>query len=202
MVSIPAFPGLLRPCAPVLVQRRDGGTFRGVVVRIRIGDVDVAQCDDVGMYRNERVSLDYSHSFGRHCAREWLAEQGHPTTEDRAEVLAWDVKSVRRGGGIIRLVLGYWWQQESTWRRDGFRGADKVTAAVGPTDKCGVEWEILTWHPNSTSRDAGHYGRDFASIDAAKAACDAAALASRWALTNDDGSLTLPPLPEVADVAR
>ena len=143
------------------------------------------------------LALDLSDPTGRFHAREWLRERGHDVgNEDRAEVLAWSVLSVSRGGGPIRLVMGHWWQQGVTWRRDGWRGLDKVTAAVGPTNCSGIEWEILTWFPNSTSRDAGHYGRGFESIEAAKAACDAAAIASRWALTNPDGSLTLPPLPE------
>lgn len=143
-----------------------------------------------------RLRLDLTSRTGRFHAREWLADRGHDVgNEDRAEVLAWSVLSVWRGGAPIRLVLGRWWQQDSTWRRDGWRGTDKVTAAVGPTNTCGVEWEILTWFPNSTSRDAGHYGRNFANIEDAKAACDAAAIASRWAITNADGSMTLPPLP-------
>lgn len=193
-IQIPAFPGLLRPGSIVRLAD-DDRIF--VVSGIDGVDVAIAVGTRAHWERMDRLSLDLDNETGRLHARLYLADQGHATQEDRAEVLAWSVESVRRGGGIIRLVLGYWWQQEATWRRDGFRGLDKVTAAVGATDRCGVEWEILTWHPNSTSRDAGHYGRDFATIEAAKAACDAAALASRWALTNPDGSLTLPPLPEV-----
>ena len=189
-------PGLLRDCSPVRFSMSEGNPM--VVVD---PTQDFTGCILVAYGRTERVHpanllLDTRNPTGRFHARLWLAERGHDVgNEDRAEVLAWSVLSVWRGGRPIRLVLGRWWQQDSTWRRDGWRGTDKVTAAVGPTNTCGVEWEILTWFPNSTSRDAGHYGRNFASIEDAKAACDAAAIASRWAITNDDGSLTLPPLP-------
>ena len=191
-------PGVLRECSPVKLDAGSPGALRGIVLsdqgdRRRVAFWDNRAPDPMPA---SRLSLDLADPTGRFHARLWLAERGHNVgSEDRAEVLAWSVLSVWRGGTPIRLVLGRWWQQDSTWRRDGWRGTDKVTAAVGPTNTCGVEWEILTWFPNSTSRDAGHYGRNFANIEDAKAACDAAAIASRWAITNDDGSLTLPPLP-------
>lgn len=191
-------PGLLRRCSP-LIDPSDGersvvvSVVEGIGVRCSVErDCRVESYN----YTFRSLCLDTSDPTGRLHARLWLLERGHDVgNEDRAEVLAWSVLSVWRGGGPIRLVLGPWWQQGVTWRRDGWRGLDKVTAAVGPTNCSGIEWEILTWFPNSTSRDAGHYGRGFESIEAAKAACDAAAIASRWALTNDDGTLTLPPLP-------
>lgn len=187
-------PGLLRRGSPVTCTSDCDGV---VALVYTDGAIAVAISDrEIEPSSPDIYALDLTSRTGRFHAREWLAERGHYVgSEDRAEVLAWSVLSVWRGGAPIRLVLGRWWQQDSTWRRDGWRGTDKVTAAVGPTNTCGVEWEILTWFPNSTSRDAGHYGRNFANIEDAKAACDAAAIASRWAITNDDGSLTLPPLP-------
>ena len=187
-------PGLLQRGSPVT---RTNGVAGVVSLVYASGAVDVATADRTVETESPGIyALDLGTRTGRFHAREWLTERGHDVgNEDRAEVLAWSVLSVWRGGSPIRLVLGRWWQQDLTWRRDGWRGMDKVTAAVGPTNCCGIEWEILTWFPNSTSRDAGHYGRGFESIEAAKSACDAAALASRWALTNDDNSLTLPPLP-------
>ena len=89
--------------------------------------------------------LDLSDPTGRFHARLWLKERGYDMgNEDRAEVLAWSVLSVWRGGKPLRDVVG-----------KARAGADAAQQAVE----------------------------------------DAALLARGMALTNPDGSLTLPPLP-------
>jgi len=100
-----AIPGLIRPCAPVLVPRRP--LMRGgIAVVVEDYTIGIAHQGRILWEGPHNVRLDYSSSFGRHCAREWLEEHGHPTTEDGAEVLAWSVVSVSRGG---KPLIGTAW---------------------------------------------------------------------------------------------
>ncbi len=170
MHSIPAFPGLLRRCSPVVMDHGNPGALAGVVLgaqdfRARVAFWDNRTPDLIPV---PRLSLDLSDPTGRLHARMWLGEQGQPTTEDRAEVLAWSVESARRGGGRVE-------GDASAWVADG---------------------------RNRWYRYRDGYGRTYATGKAQKEAVDARFLLFRWALTNDDGSLTLPPLPEVTHVAR
>ena len=200
MVSIPAFPGLLRPGAAVAAHYV-GETaplcvgVLGAITTNRKGEhVAHIMLSTSGCIRFPlaQVQLDYSHSFGRHCAREWLGEQGHATQEDRAEVLAWSVESVRRGGELLAGVAGPW----------------RECLVMGkPGKPSTMQWGRHVGN-SSTPRVCDAHGWRWSSFrgteagDTGKALCDAALLARNLALTNDDGSLTLPPLPEVSDVAR
>lgn len=128
------------------------------------------------------VTLDTSDPTGRFHARLWLLEQGHDVgNEDRAEVLAWSVLSVWRGGKPLRGVMLPWEPNglPSMWMRRCERGAEVLTYLSGW--RRGLGGCIVP---------AISYGPD-----AIKAEADAATLALGWALTNDDGTLTLPPLP-------
>ena len=149
------------------------------------------------------VRLDYTNSFGRHCAREWLGEQGHPTTEDRAEVLAWSVVSVSRGGKPIAGVAGAWVQpkngkERNCWMRQRPNASDD-TPVLGVVEDPKPEWQEeggwMVQPLGMFSRRNVPHGDE--TGEAGKAACDAALLRLGWALTNDDGTLTLPPLPEL-----
>ena len=135
------------------------------------------------------VTLDTSDPTGRLHARLWLLEQGHDVgNEDRAEVLAWSVLSVSRGGKPLAGVAGPW----SPWGKyvgcsRCFRpmpgGLDRVVATLGDYCVWGVSASGVTI---SCVSDTGEGGQ---------AAADAALLRLGWALTNPDGTLTLPPLP-------
>ena len=176
--------GLLRRGSPV--SRQSGS---GVVVRVLPGvlsDVAVVGCNDGAM---ESVlvavcTLDLSDPTGRFHAREWLRERGHDVdSEDRADVLAWSVLSVHRGGKPLR-VAGKWTQYGD--RRPSF------SRPLSLSDFASVRldgWSVSSrFRRVASGYEAGNAGKD---------ACDAALLRLGWALTNADGSFTLPPLPEV-----
>lgn len=212
MVSIPAFPGLLRPGSTAVfaphIRNMYGGKDGGVVFMAGNVAALVTYLEDCrpALIPLGELSLDLNET-GRLHARMWLGEQGHATQEDRAEVLAWSVESVRRGGPLTPMVAGKWRDEEDgSWAR--------YYLDITPTDSqpgipAGCVWPEKggwrTWEPDVEviMVDADFrrpHGPDLG--EAGKSACDAALLARGWALTNDDGSLTLPPLPEVADVAR
>lgn len=126
-----------------------------------------------------RLRLDMTNRTGRFHAREWLLERGHDVgNEDRAEVLAWSVLSVWRGGRPLAGVAQKWSfvAKTSEWRRKAARPGF-WTASVRRTG-----WQSMGGMGDKTG-------------EAGKAAADADLLALGWALTNADGSLTLPPLP-------
>ena len=182
-------PGLLRDCSPVRFSMSEGNPM--VVVDPA---QDVMGCILVAYGRAERVHpanllLDTRNPTGRFHARLWLAERGHDVgNEDRAEVLAWSVLSVSRGGKPLAGVAGPW----SPWGKyvgcsRCFRPMpgelDRVVATLGDYCVWGVSASGVTI---SCVSDTGEGGQ---------AAADAALLRLGWALTNPDGTLTLPPLP-------
>ena len=175
-------PGLLRRCSPVYHTADPG---RSMVV-------DYLDGEHAWVGHWERLSalrLDRSDPTGRFHARLWLAERGHDVgNEDRAEVLAWSVLSVWRGGKPLAGVAGPW----SPWGKyvgcsRCFRPMpgelDRVVATLGDYCVWGVSASGVTI---SCVSDTGEGGQ---------AAADAALLRLGWALTNPDGTLTLPPLP-------
>lgn len=175
-------PGLLQHTSPVIFPGHQPKWWHGptgVVVHIYEGGVTMlvgsvgGAKTGIGEIRASRVRLDTSHHTGRFHCRLWLAEQGHDVGgEDRADVLAWSVLSVWRGGHPLR-VAGPW---------------------DGRKRRCaGEEW-VVGYMDDSGWWMGGEHGPE--TGEAGRAACDAAILAiGCWALTNDDGSLTLPPLP-------
>jgi hypothetical protein len=137
---------------------------------------EVTICEDkswepMGPWAKDTV-LDLSDPTGRFHARLWLLERGHDVgSEDRAEVLAWSVLSVWRGGRALP-VAGAW-------------------------DGSGERWVEGRWTVAHVTHTGwwvgGESGHETGNV--AKTAADAALLRLGWALTNPDGSLTLPPLP-------
>ena len=111
MREIPAFPGLLRPGSTVeftkSIRHFYGGKDGGVVFAVGNEKAVVTfleDCRPLPIPLGE-LSLVLDDN-GRLHARLWLAEQGHATQEDRAEVLAWSVQSVARGG---KPLVGVVW---------------------------------------------------------------------------------------------
>ena len=169
--------GLLHRGSPV--TRADG--VAGVVSLVYAsGAVDVATADRTVETESPSIyALDLGSRTGRFHAREWLRERGHDVgSEDRAEVLAWSVLSVWMGGNPLAGVAQKWSfvAKTSEWRRKAARPGF-WTASVRRTG-----WQSMGGMGDKTG-------------EAGKAAADADLLALGWALTNADGSLTLPPLP-------
>jgi len=162
--------GLLHRGSPV--TRADG--VAGVVSLVYAsGAVDVATADRTVETESPSIyALDLGTRTGRFHAREWLRERGHDVgNEDRAEVLAWSVLSVWRGGRALP-VAGAWDGSGERWVEGRWTVAHVTHAG----------WWV-----------GGESGHETGNV--AKAAADSALLALGWALTNDDGTLTLPPLP-------
>ena len=190
-------PGLLRRCSPVYHTADPG---RSMVV-------DYLDGEHAWVGHWERLSalrLDRSDPTGRFHARLWLAERGHDVgNEDRAEVLAWSVLSVWRGGPAMPMVAGEW-EYEGEGDSDGSWARYHRTHPSHQAYPAGCVWPEKggwrTWKPDIEKlRSAFTFGiPDSSEIgEAGKAACDARLLTLGWALTNPDGTLTLPPLPGV-----
>jgi len=133
------------------------------------------------------LSLDLSDPTGRFHARLWLAERGHDVgNEDRAEVLAWSVLSVWRGGKPLKGIAPAWVPQSCGWWG---RVAGLLEYALVGKNGGWATFPGRSYFPQHCPfrRDRGNTG--------GKEAADTALIADGWALTNDDGSLTLPPLP-------
>ena len=213
MHKIPAFPGLLRPGSTAIfaphIRNMYGGKAGGVVFMAGNVAALVTCLEDCrpALIPLGELSLDLSDATGRLHARLWLAEQGHETQEDRAEVLAWSVESVRRGGKPLQ-VLPAWEKQPSFGMDYHVRETDGRMVGrahyqhwwVGQAPKFqgitallhGEGYDDGQWTATGTA-DWEH-DNDW---QCGQRACDAALLALGWALTDPDGSLTLPPLPEV-----
>lgn len=205
-----AIPGLLRRGSPVTktwlmdndFDSYDSVTVSGVVLE-QLEDDEAGErwsCwffdERIGRDTGFAPDLDITDPTGRFHALLWLRERGHDLrwAENEAEVLAWSVLSVARGGDVIRAIddvprfvntrcslaqfagASFWWCATAE-DRDFF---------VGP--------------------DGKHHGWYFAGMfgpetgDAAIQIVCAHALADRCALRNEDGLLTLPELPEVTRV--
>lgn len=137
-----------------LIQQGSVGWFRDedtqcVVVAVMGKSVILAPVSEVclGFPADiEDFTLDLNNKTSRFHARLWLAERGHDVgNEDRADVLAWSVFSVHRGGRSLRVV-GAW-----SGMCDVRGGARHAAAAL---------------------------------------------LQMGWAITDTDGSIIFPPLPQ------
>lgn len=172
---------------------------------------DVTGCILVAYGRVERVHpadllLDTRNPTGRFHCRLWLLEQGYDVgNEDRAEVLAWSVLSVWRGGAAMPTVAGKWEAEGGDSHARYHLKFKPESARYGLAAAC--VWPEKdgwrTWPPDVGTMDLAAvdgFGRPHGpeTGDAGKDAADAELLALGWALTNADGSLTLPPLPEGA----
>jgi hypothetical protein len=108
----PPIPGLLRDGSPVIlhpsIREHYGGKSSGIVFAAGNVAALVTFLEDCRPlpFPLEDLRLDWLSPTGRFHARLWLEEQGYPTTEDRAEVLAWSVVSVSRGG---KPLIGTAW---------------------------------------------------------------------------------------------
>lgn len=170
-------PGLLRRGSPVQWQRLDGvrdGVCYFAPLRPSVPLVTHDPCREPGCPDPADLRLDLTDPTGRLHARLWLAERGHDIgSEDRAEVLAWSVLSVYRGGRPLRVAPQ--WNYNARYLEGGYWIARVRDHGWSVGDERGEE-----------------------TGDAGKAAADAALLRLGWALTNADGTLTLPPLPGAA----
>lgn len=196
-----AIPGLLRRGSPVTktwlmdndFDSYDSVTVSGVVLE-QLEDDEAGErwsCwffdERIGRDTGFAPDLDLTDPTGRYHALLWLRERGHELrwAEDEAEVLAWSVLSVVRGGGPIIGILAVWTEGAPN------SAANYVRENVPESGHAG----LLVWHKNALwmlDKPCGQSPED-------RAASDRAALAAGYALRSDDGTLTLPPLPEVFD---
>lgn len=179
-----AIPGLLRRGSPVRTANSRNGV-PDIVTHYPNG----VHCMTVfeGLTDQRLAALDLTDPTGRYHALLWLRERGHELrwAEDEAEVLAWSVLSVVRGGGPIIGILAVWTEGAPN------SAANYVRENVPESGHAG----LLVWHKNALwmlDKPCGQSPED-------RAASDRAALAAGYALRSDDGTLTLPPLPEVFD---
>lgn len=186
-------PGLQRRCVPVYESGASGiEGCRGLLApRVSNSAECVVRWEDraAGMETGITggTAVDMTHPFGRFHALLWLRERGHDLrwAENEAEVLAWSVLSVARGGGSIVGILAVWTEGASD------SAANYVRENVPESGHAG----LLVWHKNALwmlDKPCGQSLED-------RAAADRAALAAGYALRNED-SLTLPSLPEVPRV--
>lgn len=198
-----AIPGLLRRGSPA--WWRDEETPYVVTISYRDADhaewVVAAPCAGlpIGVQDDpSNFTLDLTDPTGRYHALLWLRERGHDLrwAEDEAEVLAWSVLSVARGGQPLTFIFAPWF-----------------THAAGGCDDREMERPIVrrqfvnyirAYHAGSQFGGWSHTLSKFKvhrhgpeTGDAGKLAADTAALRSGYALRNADGSLTLPELPPV-----
>lgn len=211
-------PGLLRPCAPVVktwnAGYKDKFTAKGIVLEQLASDIagERWRCwfdhPRIGMDVGFPPDLDLTTRLGRFVAMEWLREHGHDLhqMEDSmhaAELLAWSVLSVNRGGKPIAGVLGEWFY--SAYAISGHQGAshagfvrrgvlgNPVSVQVWATpdqtnpERLRCPWGWLFGHGHAQGPDTGETGKD---------CVDRHALTTNYALANPDGSILLPPLPE------
>lgn len=157
----------------------------------------------------EAVTLDLTDPTGRYHALLWLRERGHDLrwAEDEPDVLAWSILSVERSGGPCADVLHPW---RMVAENDPDTGATWVRhRAFDPKNRGGGLWACDTlqvWREVGWENSLVPAGPDCPWMwqrgpetgDAGKAAADRAALGAGYALRNEDGSLTLPDLPNVS----
>ena len=181
-------PGLLRRGSPVTCTSDCDGVVALVYTN---GAIAVAISDrEIEPSSPDIYALDLTSRTGRFHAREWLAEHGHDVgSEDRAEVLAWSVLSVWRGGKPLKGITPAWAPQSCGWWG---RVAGMLEYALVGKSGSWATFPGRTYFPLHCS-----FRRESRTVGG-KEGADAALIADGWALTNPDGSLTLPPLPEVA----
>jgi hypothetical protein len=196
LVLTGAIPGLLRRGSPVSLPSggRDGPDGTVVLYLADSGEYATASltAGPWVFYDRDDLTLDLTNPLGLHTAVIWLRERGHevPATWP-VEVVAWSVLSVSRGGEPINKRILTWWLVNPMYPDRHFR------SVVGTDHNSGY----ASWYVNE---NRWRWGFAFecgglAQTEAeGKALADAAALAANYALTNADGTLTLPPLPEAA----
>lgn len=138
------------------------------------------------------LALDLSDITARfHCIL-YLREQGHDLrwAEEEAEVLAWSVLSVSRGGSPIRWVAPVWKSRDPGYFMSAGLYVSYHSQRTADIECVNIEgrWK---WRANQNFHDMS----DAADLAATQAAADAFALRDRCALRNEDGTLTLPELP-------
>lgn len=194
-----AIPGLLRRGSPVTKTWQgdeDEFTAKGVVLE-RLED-DAAGERWSCWFFDERINrdtgfppdLDLTDPTGRYHALLWLRERGHDLrwAEDEPEVLAWSVLSVSRGAPPLKFILPQWTTPPEYYGMSAARCLKHYSDWLHVKDEpfCRIGWEF--WPYGLRGPETGAEGR---------AAADRAALSAGYALRNDDGTLTLPELPEV-----
>jgi hypothetical protein len=123
----------------------------------------------------ERLWLDLSNPIGRFIAASWLLERGYDYVwalhhQHGAKVLRCSVMRVNAGLPPA-VIVGPWWC--------GVRGDMAKTWAL-------VGGKRFQWH-------AGKHGGENSSLEAARKSADDCLLSQGYVLTNDDGTITLPP---------
>ena len=229
-----AIPGLMRRGSPA--WWRDEET--PYIVTMTYADADEAvwmvgaPCLGIPIGVQDEPSnfvLDLTDPTGRYHALLWLRERGHDLrwAEDEAEVLAWSVLSVVRGGEPIVDLLDVWKEtteecdprygrwfarasvtgrgSQKSWPSSNHVPHDTVlTVAILPTQFDGhVAHAALGAYSSQGPTHAPPFIDPPCLLsDAATAQkhADSAALKARYALRNKDGTLTLPTLPEVTHV--
>lgn len=198
-----AIPGLLRRGSPVAWRDEETpfvvvlsrawptpGPVDGVVLAAPAQELCLGVQDDPSNF-----TLDLSDPTGRYHALLWLRERGHDLrwAEDEAEVLAWSVLSVARGGGAIEDIIPIYVQPhpgtESFIRRDPDTAGPCCVYLGTPTLNGWGWWFKRGYYDLRTTASGPETG------DLGRAAADRAALVAGYALRNEDGTLTLPPLP-------
>jgi len=191
---------LFRRGSPIYESGRSGiQGCRGVVVPASRGEYLVIRWEQEARGMETTITggaaLDMQDPTGRFHALLWLRERGHDLrwAQDEAEVLAWSVLSVARGGGPLQGVMHQWRHSDKyggQWTRMG--GPGSVYAEVREYGRREEGWE-RGWYLWGVS--GGPRGPETNTLG--RAAADRAALAAGYALRNGNNVLVLPPLPEV-----
>ena len=150
-------------------------------------------------YTQRSYAIDLTDPTGRYHALLWLRERGHDLrwAEDEAEVLAWSVLSVVEGGEPALLGILKAWAIESDGRHrrrlryDGAR-IGLVASSAG--------WAMWTTDERDDMGGPTRLAEGPETGREGRAAADRSALAAGYALRNEDGTLTLPTLPEMTHV--
>lgn len=190
-------PGLLRECSPVILDPsiRDhyGGKSTGVVFAVGTVTALVTFLEDCRPLPIplEELTLDMLNPTGRFHVRLYLQEQGYDVgNEDRPDILSLSVQSVWQGGVPVVGMVGAWGPYGH------YPGGNRChrDPVVGEGYACVTTGEFAEWWAGTNSR----YLRGPETEDTGKSACDAALLRLGYAVTNPDGTITFPPLPEGA----
>lgn len=176
-------PNLFRDCSPVVlgpaIRNHYGGKSTGVCFAVGNVAAIVTFLEDCRPLPIplEELTLDMFSATGRFHARLYLQEQGYDVgNEDRPDVLAWSVLSVWKGGKPLRIACRWGSHAMDSYAMDGarkwFRSAVDNGITVGSPFICS--------------------GEDLPALQQDR---DSDILALGWAITNPDGTMTLPPLP-------
>lgn len=216
-------PELLRRGSPVnfLKRKRLAGEPEarpwhgptGVVTQVFDGALTVlvtshgGEADGNGEVRTSRLALDLSDLTGRYHARLWVGARGYDLrwAKDIPEALAWSVLSVSQGRKPLADILHPW--REVT-QNDPDTGAAWIRGrAFNPKNRGGGlfvasflrPWRTFGWENACVPTGPEHPGiwlRGPEVGEEGRAAADRSALEACFGLMNEDGTLTLPPLPQ------